>query len=232
MIARRVRGNSPHPSAEAPRRVKAGSTAIRPPECFDENVFGDAAVSYNPHHPSINLSLELPKQRFKGVLIALHEPLEEFAIQFVRHRPSLCFTCPNLERFQVFTRNWNQRVINAESAHLKSPPTPKKCATWKRPIHSKLAYDFPSGFANPGWFPHYYLFVRDRSALPLQQSVYSFPFICRAQRDGSSKGAAWKSLPKSRPPKENWESCSRAWAPSAPRLWLESSWFEEVKHSR
>src|SRR5712692_1010320 len=120
MIAGRVRGYSPHPSAEAPRCIKVGSTAIRPPECFDENIFGDAAISYNPHHPSINLSLELPKQRFKGVLIALHEPLEEFAIQFVRHRLPLCFTCPILERFQVFTRNQNQRVINAETGSSKS----------------------------------------------------------------------------------------------------------------
>src|SRR5713226_3381056 len=119
------------------------------------------------------------------------------------------------------------------TGHLKFHPTAKRSASGKRPVPSKWIRDFLSaGFANPGRFAHYYLFVRDRSALPLQQSVYSFPFICRAQRDGSSKGAAWKSLPKSRPPKENWESCSRAWAPSAPRLWLESSWFEEVKHSR
>src|SRR5260370_9946127 len=105
MITRRVRGNSPHPSAEVPRWVKVGSTAIRPPECFDENVFGDAAIPYNPHDPPINLNLELPKKRFKGVLIALHEPVEEFAIQFVRHRPPLCFTCPILESFQVIVRN-------------------------------------------------------------------------------------------------------------------------------
>src|ERR1700674_1681174 len=105
MVARRVRGNSPHPSAKAPRWVKMSSTAIRPPECFDENVFGDPAISYNPHDPPINLSFELPKKRFKGVLIALHEPLEEFVVQFVGHSPPLCFTCPILERFQVIIRN-------------------------------------------------------------------------------------------------------------------------------
>jgi hypothetical protein len=97
MIARCVRGNSPHPSAEAPRWVKVGSTAIRPPECFDKNVFGAARIANNPHDPPINLSLELPKKRFKGVLIALREPFEEFAIQFVRHRPHYALLAPSLK---------------------------------------------------------------------------------------------------------------------------------------
>src|SRR5260370_12360737 len=119
MIARRVRGYSPHPSTEAPRWVKVGSTAIRAPECFDENVFSDAAISYNSHDPAINLGLEVSKKRFKGVLIALHEPLEEFAVQFVRHRPPLCFTCPILERFQVIVHNSNQRItVVLEASHF------------------------------------------------------------------------------------------------------------------
>jgi hypothetical protein len=60
--------------------------------------------------PAINLGLELPEKRFKGDLIALHEPPEEFAIQLVSHRPLLCFTCTILERFQVIFQTHLQQL--------------------------------------------------------------------------------------------------------------------------
>src|SRR6266852_4616088 len=103
MVASRVRGDAPHPSSETPRRIKAGSCAIRPPECFDENIFGGARIPDNPQDPLKNLDLELPEERFERVLIALYEPPEEFAVQFVRHRLLPCLTCPLVQRFQLIS---------------------------------------------------------------------------------------------------------------------------------
>src|SRR5713226_1433082 len=101
MIASRVRGYPPHPSTEAPRRIKPGSCAIRPPECLDENIFGDARVPDNPQNPVKNLDLELPEERFERVLVALYEPPQEFAVQFVRHRLLPCLTRPLVQRFHL-----------------------------------------------------------------------------------------------------------------------------------
>ena len=103
MIASRVRGDSPHPSTEAPRRIKPGSRAIRPPECLDEDVFGCACIPDNPQDPVKNLDLELPEERFERVLVALYEPPEEFAVQLVRHRLLPCLTRPVVERFHLIS---------------------------------------------------------------------------------------------------------------------------------
>src|SRR5260370_28484473 len=72
MIASHVRGYPPHPSTEAPRRIKPSSCAIRPPESLDENIFGDARVPDDPQDPVKNLDLELPEQRFERVPVALY----------------------------------------------------------------------------------------------------------------------------------------------------------------
>ena len=43
---------------------------------------------------------------------------------------------------------------------------------------SAVHLDYLPGFANPALFPHYYLFARGRSALPLQRVLFSFQYFC------------------------------------------------------
>jgi hypothetical protein len=85
MIACHIGGDPPHPGAEASRRIKLTSPAIRPTERLDEDVFRGTRVPNDPQNPAIHFSLELFEKRFERVQVALHEQPEEVAIQLVRH---------------------------------------------------------------------------------------------------------------------------------------------------
>src|SRR5437868_10592333 len=68
-------------------------------------------------------------------------------------------------------------------------------------------------------FSFFFLMIRR----PPRSTLFPYTTLFRSHGDRSIKGAAWKSLPKSRPPRENWEYCFRAWALSARPSWPGSS---------
>jgi hypothetical protein len=92
LVQRRVRRNSPHPGAKAPRRVEPCPASIGAPEGFDQRILRGAGVASDADDPSVHLTLELPEQRLEGRFVALHEPLEQGGVHVIGHRVLLSLT--------------------------------------------------------------------------------------------------------------------------------------------
>src|SRR6059036_1769881 len=99
MIERHIRGNSPDPRAKASRRVEPGAPPICPPEGFDDDILSGTGVLEDPPDPAIDVSVELPEERFERIVVALDEPLEETTIDLVRHWCLSRLTWPGAKRF-------------------------------------------------------------------------------------------------------------------------------------
>jgi len=70
------------------------------PESLDDDIFGRAGIADNPQDPAIHFSFELPEKGFERGLVALYEPLEEVAIQLIRHGCLPSLIQPTRERFR------------------------------------------------------------------------------------------------------------------------------------
>src|SRR5258706_10519623 len=86
VIERHVRGDAPHPRAEAAGPIEPGSSAVGLPERLHDNVFSDALIADNPKFPPEDLRVKLSEERFERIPVALDEPPQNIAIQFVRHQ--------------------------------------------------------------------------------------------------------------------------------------------------